>query len=108
RNGPRPERAGLAFDLRDPDPRSFGPGDRGYPSPAMTLLLLVRHAVTDVTGKRLSGSIPGIHLAEEGRVQAKGLAERLAPLRLTAVYASPLQRCVETEEQVPGATRQES
>jgi probable phosphomutase (TIGR03848 family) len=73
----------------------------------MTLLLLVRHAVTDVTGKRLSGSLPGIHLSEEGRLQAKGLAERLAPLRLTAVYASPLERCVETGEPIAAARRLE-
>jgi probable phosphomutase (TIGR03848 family) len=73
----------------------------------MTLMLLVRHAVTDVTGKRLSGSTPGIHLSEEGRVQAKGLAERLGPLRLTAVYASPLERCVETAEPIASGRRME-
>ena len=66
----------------------------------MTLLLLVRHALTDVTGKRLSGSTPGIHLSEQGRVQAKDAAERLAPLRLAAIYASPLERCVETAEAI--------
>jgi probable phosphomutase (TIGR03848 family) len=66
----------------------------------VTLLLLVRHAVTDVTGRRLSGSTPGIHLSEQGRIQAKELAERLAPLRIAAVFASPLERCVETAEVV--------
>jgi probable phosphoglycerate mutase len=64
----------------------------------VTLLLLVRHAVTDVTGRRLSGSTPGIHLSEQGRLQAKDLAERLAPLRIAAVFASPLERCMETAE----------
>ena len=73
----------------------------------MTLMLLVRHAVTDVTGKRLSGSTPGIHLSEEGRAQAKGLADRLGPLRLTAVYASPLERCVETAEPIASGRRLE-
>jgi probable phosphomutase (TIGR03848 family) len=62
----------------------------------VTLLLLVRHALTDVTGHRLSGSTPGIHLSEQGRTQAKELAERMAPIRLAGVYASPLERCVET------------
>jgi probable phosphomutase (TIGR03848 family) len=66
----------------------------------VTLLLLVRHALTDVTGRRLSGSTPGIHLSEQGRVQAKDVAERLTPLRLAAVYASPLERCVETAEAI--------
>lgn len=73
----------------------------------MTLMLLVRHAVTDATGKRLSGSTPGIHLSEEGRAEAKGLAERLGPLKLTAVYASPLERCVETAEPIASGRRLE-
>src|SRR5437867_2083498 len=68
----------------------------------MTLLLLVRHALTDATGRRLSGSTPGIHLSEHGRLQAKELAERLAPIRLSAVYTSPLERCVETAETIAG------
>jgi probable phosphomutase (TIGR03848 family) len=62
----------------------------------MTLLLLIRHGVTESTGKRLSGRIPGIHLSDQGRAQAERVAERLAPLRPSAVFASPLERCVET------------
>lgn len=62
----------------------------------MALLLLVRHALTEATGRRLSGSTPGIHLSADGEAQAGRLAERLAPLRLDAVYSSPLERCVET------------
>jgi probable phosphoglycerate mutase len=64
----------------------------------VTLFLLVRHALTDVTGKRLSGSLPGFHLSAEGREQAERLGERLRPIRLTAIYSSPLERCVETAE----------
>jgi len=56
--------------------------------------------VTGVTGKRLSGAAPGIHLSEEGRSQSKRLAERLASVRLGAVYTSPLERCVETAEAI--------
>jgi len=66
----------------------------------VTLLLLVRHALTDVTGRRLSGSTPGIHLSEQGRLQAKDAAERLTPLQLAAIYSSPLERCVETAEAI--------
>ncbi len=73
----------------------------------MTLFLLIRHALTDVTGKRLSGSLPGFHLSAEGREQAERLAERLAPIRLTAIYSSPLERCVETAEAVAGGRRLE-
>jgi probable phosphoglycerate mutase len=62
----------------------------------MRLLLLLRHAVTEHTGARLSGWTPGLHLSEEGRRQADGLAERLGPVPLDAVYASPLERCQET------------
>ena len=62
----------------------------------MRLLLLVRHAVTEHTGARLSGWMPGLHLSEEGRRQADGLAGRLEPVPVDAVYASPLERCQET------------
>lgn len=71
----------------------------------MTMLLLIRHALTGATGKRLSGSTPGIHLSDDGRSQAAGLAERLRSLRLAALYASPLERCVETAEVIAAATR---
>jgi probable phosphomutase (TIGR03848 family) len=62
----------------------------------MKRLLLVRHAVTDHTGRRLSGWLEGIHLSDRGREQAVALARRLEPVRLDAVYSSPLERCVET------------
>jgi probable phosphomutase (TIGR03848 family) len=62
----------------------------------MTLVLLIRHALTDATGRRLSGSTPGIHLSREGRLQADRLAERLARVPIAAIYTSPLERCVET------------
>ena len=69
----------------------------------MRLLLLVRHAVTEHTGARLSGWMPGLHLSEEGRRQAEGLAGRLEPVPLDAVYASPLERCQETATAVAEA-----
>jgi len=59
-------------------------------------LLLLRHATTDHTGKRLSGWTPGIHLGEKGLQEARALAERLAPVELHAIYSSPLERCQET------------
>jgi probable phosphomutase (TIGR03848 family) len=69
----------------------------------MRLLLLLRHAVTDHTGARLSGWMPGLHLSEEGRQQAKALAERLGPVPLDALYASPLERCQETAAAIANA-----
>jgi probable phosphomutase (TIGR03848 family) len=62
----------------------------------VTLLLLVRHAVTDMTGKRLYGRSEGISLSEAGREQAAGLAKRVAEVPLDALYSSPLDRCMET------------
>ena len=62
----------------------------------MTTLFLTRHALTAVTGKTLYGRTPGVPLDDRGREQAARLAERFAGARLTAVYSSPLDRCVET------------
>jgi probable phosphomutase (TIGR03848 family) len=62
----------------------------------MRLLLLLRHAVTEHTGARLSGWMPGLHLSEAGREQAGALAGRLEAVPLDAIYASPLERCQET------------
>jgi probable phosphomutase (TIGR03848 family) len=65
--------------------------------PAPTLILFVRHGQTGTTGKVLPGRAPGLHLAEEGRAQAKGVAERIAKLKkVDAVYSSPLERARET------------
>jgi probable phosphomutase (TIGR03848 family) len=62
----------------------------------MKRLLLLRHASTEQTGRRLSGWTPGLHLSEQGVREARALAERLAPLEIDAVYSSPLERCLET------------
>src|SRR5436190_23789868 len=64
---------------------------------APTLVFLVRHALTRRTGAVLQGRAPGVHLSDDGRRQADGVAARLAPLpNIAAVYASPLQRARET------------
>lgn len=60
----------------------------------MSTLFLIRHALTAQTGKTLYGQADGIALDDRGLAQARDLAERLAPVRLTAIYASPLERCV--------------
>jgi probable phosphomutase (TIGR03848 family) len=61
-------------------------------------LVLVRHATTAATGKRLGGWTPGVHLDDAGREQAEATATRLAGLPIAAVYASPLERTQETAE----------
>jgi broad specificity phosphatase PhoE len=61
-----------------------------------TRLYLVRHGATQLTAEdRFSGSV-GVDLSEEGRRQAKRLAERLSDDGIAAVYCSPLSRTVET------------
>lgn len=73
----------------------------------MTTLFLIRHGLTAVTGSRLYGRTTGIHLDERGRRQAAALVERFDGVRLTAVYSSPLERCVETVEPLAAARRLE-
>jgi len=62
------------------------------------LLFLIRHGLTAHTNERLSGWLPGISLTEEGRTQAVGVAERMRPVSLDAIYASPLERTIETAQ----------
>jgi probable phosphomutase (TIGR03848 family) len=65
--------------------------------PTGTLVLLVRHGQTPTTGTTLPGRAKGLHLADTGRAQADAVAERIAKLgKVTAVYASPLERTRET------------
>ncbi len=67
----------------------------------MTHFLLIRHAVNDfVRSNRLAGRLAGIHLSEDGRAQAAALAERLSQEALDQLYASPLERTMETAEAI--------
>jgi len=60
-------------------------------------LYLIRHGHTAwLAENRLQGWLPGIPLDDEGRAQAQRLADHLAGELLAAVYASPLERAVET------------
>jgi probable phosphoglycerate mutase len=62
----------------------------------VTVFYLVRHGVTAHTGHKLSGWMPGIHLTDEGRGQAEAAAEMLASVPFKAIYASPIDRTMET------------
>ena len=68
----------------------------------MTLLLLIRHGANDWVHGRLAGRIAGVHLNDTGRQQAISLATRLVALPIDAVYASPLDRTVETAQAIAG------
>jgi len=70
---------------------------------AATTIVLLRHATTAATGKRLGGRTPGVHLDAPGRRQAEAAARRLRELPIRAVYASPLERTRETAATVARA-----
>jgi probable phosphoglycerate mutase len=59
-------------------------------------LVLIRHAPTPETGKKLTGRLPGVGLDAPGREAAEATAAALAGLPLSVVYTSPLMRCRET------------
>jgi alpha-ribazole phosphatase len=71
--------------------------------PEATRLYLVRHAATTLEPGRCCGSLD-VGLSDEGREQARRLAEALGGIELAAVYTSPLERARHTAAEV--ATRQ--
>jgi broad specificity phosphatase PhoE len=62
----------------------------------MTTILLIRHALTENPGTRITGRTPGIFLSYEGIMQANNLAEQLKDLPIVAIYSSPLERTLQT------------
>ncbi len=67
----------------------------------MPLLLLIRHGENDYTKThKMAGRLPGVHLNEKGQKQAQSLAEALKDVPLKAVYASPLERAMETAQPI--------
>ena len=70
----------------------------------MPTVLLIRHGRTAANaGGMLAGRTPGVLLDEHGTGQAHALAERLAPLRLRAIVASPLERTTQTAQALAAA-----
>jgi broad specificity phosphatase PhoE len=70
----------------------------------VTQIILVRHGQTawnvgasSTEGERFRGRTD-LPLNERGRAQAQALAKRLADEPIAAIYASPLQRAMETAE----------
>jgi probable phosphomutase (TIGR03848 family) len=63
----------------------------------MPIFLFIRHGETDYNKKMLfPGRIPDVHLNKKGRQQAQAVADRLAKVPIKAIYASPLDRAMET------------
>jgi len=63
---------------------------------AATRILLIRHGATVLSAEDRFAGATDVDLSEEGRGQARALAERLADDPLAAVFASPLKRTKET------------
>ncbi len=66
----------------------------------MTTFFLIRHAHCDGVGEVLWGRRRDVHLNEHGKSAARALAERVALRGLDAIYSSPLERAVETAEEI--------
>ena len=63
----------------------------------MTTVLLIRHGENEYVAKgRLAGRQPNIHLNKNGIQQANKIAETLTNIKLAVIYASPLDRTIET------------
>lgn len=63
----------------------------------MTGIYLIRHGENEFVGKgKLAGWLPDVHLNDKGRSQARALVDMFDKVKLKAVYASPLDRTMET------------
>jgi broad specificity phosphatase PhoE len=61
-----------------------------------TRVFMVRHGATVLSAEDRFAGVTDVELSEEGREQTRRLAERLSQEKISAVYASPLGRTVET------------
>ena len=61
-------------------------------------IFLVRHGATVLTAEDRFAGATDVQLSDEGREQVRRLADRLAGEKITAVYASPLGRTIETAQ----------
>lgn len=61
-----------------------------------TRVCLIRHGATVLTAEDRFAGATDVQLSDEGREQARRLAERLKHEPIAAIYASPLGRTVET------------
>ena len=59
-------------------------------------IFLVRHGATTLTAEDRFAGATNVQLSDEGREQVRRLAARLSGENIAAIYASPLDRTVET------------
>ncbi len=68
----------------------------------VTRVFMVRHGATVLSAEDRFAGATDVDLSEEGREQTRRLADRLSREKITAVYASPLGRAVETAQILAG------
>ncbi|HMR64663.1 MAG TPA: MSMEG_4193 family putative phosphomutase [Anaerolineae bacterium] len=69
--------------------------------PKPTTVLFIRHGENEWTkSNKLAGRTPGVYLNDQGRKQAAALGQRLAEAKLSVIYASPLERTMETAQAI--------
>src|SRR3982751_475933 len=61
-----------------------------------TRVFMVRHGATVLSAEDRFAGATDVELSDEGREQTRRLAQRLSHEKISAVYASPLGRTVET------------
>lgn len=67
----------------------------------MPLLLLIRHGENEyVKTNRMAGWLADVHLNERGQGQARALSDALREAPIKAIYASPLERALETAQPI--------
>jgi broad specificity phosphatase PhoE len=74
---------------------------------SLTRIFLVRHGATVLTAEDRFAGATNVALSDEGREQARLLGARLEGEPLTAVYASPLDRTMETARLIAAPHRLE-
>jgi len=66
--------------------------------PSVTRVFMVRHGATVLNAEDRFAGATDVALSDQGREQARQLAERLSHEKIMAIYASPLGRTVETAQ----------
>ena len=69
---------------------------------AVTRVFMVRHGATVLSAEDRFAGATDVALSDEGREQTRRLSQRLSQEKITAVYASPLGRTVETANILAG------
>src|SRR6185312_10709838 len=64
--------------------------------PVNTRIFLIRHGATVLTAEDRFAGATDVALSDEGREQARRLAQRLRGEKISAVFASPMSRTMET------------